>query len=320
MKIRKRKNVRVALIGTSGIAKEHINVIKKNKNAELIFIFSKDYNRALSWSKKYKIEAVKSYKDLLSDKSIDCVFIVNEPSEHIDFALPALNAGKHILIEKPIDIDLERALDFSNKVNKSDQIVSVISQKRFDPRLISIKKIIDSGSLGKIISCDIELRWNRSAEYYNHGNKWRAKYGGVLINQAIHWLDIAIWFFGNPSKLYGLEKKVKPELGCSDTAIIGVEFANGPLVSFQCTTASRISTPETIKIMGTKGSYSFSNKTSIANKFFNRIKNLIFREKSPFQKQIDQFINCIINNKKPSVSVDDAIEALKLAKISQHKH
>ena len=72
--------------------------------------------------------------------------------------------------------------------------------------------------------------------------------------------------------------------------------------------------------MGTKGSYSFSNKTSIANKFFNRIKNLIFREKSPFQKQIDQFINCIINNKKPSVSVDDAIEALKLAKISQHKH
>ena len=314
MKKRKPKNVKIALIGTSEL-QQHINVIKKNKNAELICIYSNDYNRALSWSKKYKIEAVKSYKDLLSNKSIDCVFIVNEPSEHLDFALPALSAGKNILIEKPIDIDLERALDFANKVKNSDQIVSVISQKRFDPKLISIKKIIDSGSLGEIISCDIELRWNRSAEYYNHGNKWRAKYGGVLINQAIHWLDIAIWFFGNPSKLYGLEKKVKPELGCSDTAIIGIEFVNGPLVSIQCTTAAaRISTPEVFKIIGTKGSYSFSNKTSILKKFFNKIRNLIYREKCPFQKQVDQFINCIINNKKPSVSVEDAIEALKIAK------
>jgi predicted dehydrogenase len=247
------RKIRFAVIGTSGIAPGHIHAIQNNPKAEVIYIYSRDIKRAQELAKHFKLIPTRTFEEILSDKTIDAIDIVTEPSRHAILALEAIKNGKHLLIEKPLDIDIVMAEKVMVAASKSPTLTTVISQKRFETEIINMKKELDNKKIGEPYLAEAKLFWKRSNEYYSKGNGWRGKEGNVLINQGIHWVDIAIWFFGLPTKIRSLNLKVKKEISCYDTAICCLEFSNNILFNLTCSTATHISQADEFKIYGTNG-------------------------------------------------------------------
>ncbi len=313
-----------AVIGTSGIASDHIRALQNSPKADVVFIYSRDIDRSMQFAEGFGLTPVKLYEEILNDKTIDAVDIVTEPSRHAKLALEAIKYGKHVLIEKPLDTDITLAEKLMVEAEKSPKITSVISQKRFEPTIKSMKEELERGSIGRPYLAEVKLLWERTNEYYRHGNGWRSTLGNVLINQAIHWIDIGLWFFGLPNKVQSLTTKVKESISCYDTAICCLKFTRNVLFNLVCSTAVQKSQPEEFRIYGTKGilDYNVRKNSKLRNKFsiLNKAISFLNPIKSPLQCQIDEFVDSIISKKSPLVSVKDAYAALKIAKICEEEN
>ncbi|MBM3254103.1 MAG: Gfo/Idh/MocA family oxidoreductase [Candidatus Omnitrophica bacterium] len=308
------KKIRFAIIGTSDISPAHIKAIQRNNYAEVVYIYSRDFQRAKEFANTYNIAPARTYEDILMDKSIDAIDIVTEPNRHAKLALAAIQKGKHVLIEKPLDFNIALAKEVTIAASKSPTITSVISQKRFDPKIKIIKRALDNKTIGNPYLAEVKLMWMRNREYYEKGNGWRGREGNVLINQAIHWIDIALWFFGFPSKIRSSNIKVKKDIACYDTAICCFEFPNNLLFNLVCSTAVNKNEHEVFKIYGTKSVLTYGESLRFRNMRIDKLANLIMSPRTPLQCQIDSFINSIIYNKPPEVSVIDAYNALIVVK------
>ncbi len=302
------KKIKFAILGTSGVASAHICAIRRNPNAEAAVIYSRDFSRAEWFARKYNLKAAKTYDEILNDKSLSALDIITEPGRHAELALPAVASGKNVLIEKPIDIDLRSAELLMNAALQAKTKTSVISQKRFEREVCLIKEALDAEKIGKPYLAQAMLIWKRTDEYYKSGNGWRGQEGHVLINQAIHWIDIAIWFFGMPVKIKSMVTRIKKSIDCYDTAICSFEFADGVLFNLVASTAAESSQKDEFRIYGSKGLLDYGSLRG------NWLKSFISSYKDPFQCQIDDFINSIINDKCPLVSVKDGYNALKAVK------
>lgn len=312
------KKIRFAIIGASGIAPSHINALQNCPKVEVVYIYSRDINRSKEFAERFGITPVKSYMEILNNNIINAVDIVTEPSRHAKLALEAIKHGKHVLIEKPLDTNLKLAKKVVKEAAKAPTVTGVISQKRFEPIIRDMKKELDKRSIGKPYLAEVKLMWKRTDEYYGKGNRWREREGNVLINQAIHWIDIALWFFGPPVKVRSLTERVKENISCYDTAICCLEFHNNLLFNLVCSTAVRESQPEEFRIYGTKSilDYNAIKNSNLRYKYpiLNKAINFLKSMKTPFQCQIDDFVDSIINKTPPVVSVEDAYAALKVVK------
>lgn len=312
------QKIRFVVVGASGIAHAHIQAIQNNFSAEVVGIFSRNFERAQEFARQYNIAAIKSYESILEDKSIDSVDIVSEPHRHAELALLALKHNKHVLVEKPIDVSVALAKKLLVESKKSPNHVSVISQKRFDDVILAMKEKVESGQMGSPLFAEVKLILQRPQEYYDSGNKWRGEYGNVLINQAIHWVDIGLWFFGAPIKINCILKKFKKNIQCYDSAFCNFEFKNGVILNLVCTTAAHKNQAEEFKIYCSEGVLTYSNEQKKISRFFKRLLRLPLklsgRSFSPLQLQINDFVDAIKLGKSPAVSVSDGYAALKVVK------
>ncbi len=312
------KKIRFSIIGTSEIAPKHIRGIQNNPKAQVVYIYSRDIKRSEEFARRYHLSPAKTYEEILSDRTIDAVDIVTEPARHTELALEAVKNKKHVLIEKPLDIDIEPAKKLVTLASDCQTVISVISQKRFDLKIMAMKGQLENKIIGKPFIAEARVLLSRSHAYYSKCNGWRAKEGNVLINQAIHWIDIAIWFFGMPTKIKSLTSTVKPQISCFDTAICCLEFPNGVLFNLVCSTALNKSQREEFRIYGTKGILDYNiPKGSRLSKIFNILnKTSSFKRpyRTPLECQIDDFINSIIEKRPPVVTLQDAYNALEIAK------
>lgn len=312
------KRIRFALIGASSIAAGHIDAIRINPKAELVYIYSRDIKRAGELSKQFGLKPAGSYEEILKDETIDAVDIITEPSRHVELALEAIKNDKHVIIEKPLDTDLSKAEHLLDAASNSKKVISVISQKRFDPKIKRMKKALDAGSIGRPLVAEASLFWRRTKEYYESGNGWRSREGDVLFNQAIHWLDIALWFFGIPKRVNAFSSKIKKEIDCDDTAVCSLEFADGVLFNLSCSTALDCSLPDKFRIYATKGVLDYNSagnrQLSRISSFVNKAVWFIKPSKTLHYYQIEDFVDAIINNRPPAVSLRDAYNVLKVVK------
>jgi len=309
------EKVRFAVIGASDMAPAHIEAICSNPCAQVDFIHSRDINRAGKLAKRYNLKASVKYEEILRNQAIDAVDIVTEPDRHASLALEAIKNGKHVLIEKPLDIDISLAGEAASAAERSGLVSGVISQKRFEPEIIRMREKLLNGAIGDPYLAQVSLIWRRDVDYYKKGSGWRSQYGNVLINQAIHWLDLAIWFFGLPEKTVSLSAKVKQDICCEDTAVCSLRFGEKMLFNLACSTAANRSRPDVFRIFGTKGllDYSAERRRIFVSKFMRRIGCLLKRPRTPLECQIDDFIHCIMYGGKPRVSLGDGVRALETA-------
>lgn len=252
------KEVRFAIIGTGVIAEVHAREIAAIPGARLVAVAGKSEERAKAFARRYGAVGYADYRDMLRRGDIDVVNICTPSGTHGDLAACALLSGKHVMIEKPMEITLEKADRILETAAASGLKVAVISQHRFDPSVIRVKREIDSGKLGALVMAEAAVNWYRTQGYYDSG-QWRGTWqwdgGGVLMNQSIHTIDILQYLMGPVESVFALTGTMAHErIEVEDVAAAVIRFRNGAIGTLSCTTAAYPGYSNRLEIFGRSGS------------------------------------------------------------------
>lgn len=226
--------LKAAIIGCGGVARVHAHAINDNTDAQLVATVDIIEERATKYAHKYGHKTCKAYTDykgMLKDPAIDVVHICGPHYLHAPMVIDALKAGKHVLAEKPLAINLEQANEMIAVSEKSDKNFGVILQNRYNLASCEAKKVINEGKIGKILGARAFVTWYRTKEYYLESNwkgTWDKEGGGVLIDQAIHTIDLMQWFLGEVDWVQGSwANRFHPYIQVEDVAEALIQFQNG---------------------------------------------------------------------------------------------
>ncbi|MFO1320090.1 MAG: Gfo/Idh/MocA family oxidoreductase [Burkholderiales bacterium] len=210
-----------------------------------------EFESAWRWPTRDSLDA------LLADPAVQAVLILTPPRTHFDLASRAAGAGKHVLLEKPVDVTHAEAKRLVDVVDSHRRRLGVVFQHRFRPGAIALRDILRQGELGELLSVSAAVRWWRSPAYYaqpGRGMKDRDG-GGVLLTQAIHTLDLMLDLAG-PAARVSARCRTSPlrRIDTEDIACATVEFQCGAIGVLDATTVATPGYPERIDIAGTRGS------------------------------------------------------------------
>ena len=254
-----KKAYKFAIVGCGNVAQIHAKALQQIENAELAAVCSKRKEPADKLAKEYKVAQVYTeYAELLKQEDIDVIVILTPNGMHADMAVEAAKAGKHIIIEKPVDIKLEKVDHLLEVCKEKDVKLSVISQHRMDTSTQILKGAVEEGKLGRLVLGDAHIKWFRSQAYYD-SNPWRGTWamdgGGVLINQGIHTIDLLLYIMGDVESVSANCATLGHEgIEVEDVATATLKFKNGALGTIIGTTAVYPGLPARLEIHGTKGS------------------------------------------------------------------
>lgn len=250
------KMYKFALIGCGAIAKVHIDVIEALENAQAVGVYDKNAEFAQKFADEHGIRVFSTMEELL-ESDAETVAICTPSGLHASLAIRCMEAGKHVVVEKPIALtveDCDRLLDVERATGK---ICSPISQLRFYEDIRRAKEILDQGLLGKPILCDLYMKYHRSREYYA-GSSWRGTFamdgGGALMNQGVHGIDVLHFLLGGITEVNGTVRTQVHNIEVEDTAVATVRFANGAIGVIEGTTSMHKGYPRKLEIHCEKGS------------------------------------------------------------------
>ncbi len=252
-----------AIIGTGAIADVHATAILAMEHAQLLGVQSQTLARASQFAVRYGCEVYENIDDLLQIKGLDIVCICTPSGSHLAPALKAIQAGKHCLIEKPLEVTLEKADQLLQAAKLKQVKVAVVFPDRFYPGSQQLKKAIAKGRFGKMVLASAAVKWSRSAAYYASAawrGTWALDGGGALMNQAIHTVDLLQWCMGPVVSVMASTSNIKhTDIEVEDTAVAILKFASGALGTLECSTAIYPGELKKIEIMGTSGSVILEN-------------------------------------------------------------
>ncbi|MBS3787854.1 MAG: Gfo/Idh/MocA family oxidoreductase [Candidatus Bipolaricaulota bacterium] len=249
-------NYYVGLVGTGAAAELHASALDKVTGATLEAVCSRTKKNGAEFAKKWNIDYFSDFKKLISLEKIDFISICTPTGTHSQFAIPAAEAGKNLVIEKPLETTPERCDKILNAAEKHGIQLSVIFQNRFKSPVKRIKGAVEEGNLGQLVIGKAEINWYRSEDYYSNNWKGTKKYdgGGALINQGIHTIDLLQWMLGKVVKVNGNVKILKHEIEGEDAGVATLEFAHGGLGIVTGSTAVYPGLEEHLGLYGTQGS------------------------------------------------------------------
>ena len=250
------ETIRFALVGAGMVAGHHVKALQQIPDAELVGVCEKDPQRGREFAARHGIPRTFDCLDFLQDLDLDIVDVATPPGSHAEIGIAAARAGKHVIVEKPIESQLNKADELIDTCHKEGVTLSVISQNRFTDPIREIRAAIAAGKFGEIIEGDVYVKWFRPQSYYDQ-DAWRGTQenegGGVLINQAIHFIDMLLWTMGAVKNVYAHVKTVAHEIETEDLAAAMVSFESGALGVIQGSTAMYPGLPARLEIHGTKG-------------------------------------------------------------------
>ncbi|MFD2201348.1 Gfo/Idh/MocA family protein [Shivajiella indica] len=250
-------SIGIGIIGTGAIAAKHAAAIKELEDAELVSVCSSSQERAKAAGRTFGVEAYWDIDSFLGHPNMELVCICTASGHHLEPALQAIKAGKHVLIEKPLEINLQRADQIINAAREYKLKLGIIFQNRFNPEYIKLKKSITEGKLGKLLMGNAYVNWFRDEAYYN-SSPWKGTLkgdgGGALINQAIHTIDLLLDCMGEVTSVFGKSATLLHEIEGEDTATALVNFHSGALGTITASTSVYPGYPERLEIFGSRGS------------------------------------------------------------------
>ena len=253
---------RVAIIGLGMAVGPHAkSLIDLAERVEVAYAWSPSEQRRANFAKTYPFPQADSLERILSDRTVTAVAILSPPNTHLELVQRAAAAGKHILLEKPLEITTARAEELVRSAKAAGVTLGVVLQHRFRPAGERLKAIIDGGSLGTIVNCSTTIRLWRPQSYYDEpGRGVRARDGGgVLLTQGIHTLDLMLSLVGPVNEVtgYAITSPVH-RMETEDMVAAAVRFANDALGVIDATTTAYPGSAERIDIVGEKSSASLA--------------------------------------------------------------
>lgn len=252
------KKVGVGLVGLGLAVKPHALALRDLAGkVEVIGGFSPSPVRRAEFAATYGLPVVDSFRALCDDSRIDALLILTPPRTHTELATAAAQAGKHVLLEKPIGVDLTEARALVDAVESCDRTLAVVFQHRFRPGARALRDLLRSGALGDLVSVSASIRWWRSPDYFAQPGRGMKAHdgGGVLLTQAIHTLDLLLDLVGPARQvLAACRTSSLRSIDTEDIACATVIYENGAVGVVDATTTAYPGYPERIELAGTRGS------------------------------------------------------------------
>jgi predicted dehydrogenase len=323
------EKLKIGSIGCGSIIPKHIRaVIENSDKMELLAVCDTvpgktdmavdEYIKAGGTGGRH-IKKYTDYMKLLEDPDIYVVTVATVSGIRPKIALDALDAGKHVILEKPMALSVKEADEIVKKSEEKNLKVAVCHQLRFMPHMMKLKEAVASDALGKLVHASASMRWNRNDEYYS-SSPWRGTWeydGGAFMNQAIHVIDLMLWFMGPAARVYAETGTFLKKIEAEDAGAAVIRFKNGAVGTVEasvCVYPENLE--ETLGIFGEKGT------VLIGGKALNRVEVWNIEGEAPFEAiQIPtnlhtllyrDMADAVINDRQPLINAREGKNAVEL--------
>jgi UDP-N-acetyl-2-amino-2-deoxyglucuronate dehydrogenase len=324
-----------AILGCGRISYKHIEALINNEpDAMLVAVCDVVESKAIERKEQYEsvmtnsnVKVYTDYLEMLKNEDIDVVAIASESGYHAKHAIDCMNAGAHVLIEKPMALSVKDADNMIAVAKETNKKICVSHQNRFNPPIQKLRKAIQEGRFGRIMSGTARILWTRDNNYYKQA-PWRGTKeldGGTLMNQCIHNIDLLQWMMGSDvERVYAERSTFLRDIEMEDFGAILIRFKNG---SIGIVEGSAVVYPknleETLSIFGETGT------VVIGGLAVNEIKTWQFADEKEYDKEEDStdidnvygkghtplykdFIDAINHNTEPLINGEEGKKAMEI--------
>lgn len=332
-----KKRIGVAIVGCGVIAPTHAESYLLDPSVRLVRVCDVIPGRAEAFASKYGAKAFSTdAAEVFADPAVDAVSICTPHYNHAELCLAALGAGKDVICEKPIANTIAGVnLLVRAQREHPGRIFAGVFQHRYNPVFKLLAELVREGKFGRLVSASMQHRCLRTEEYYRH-DAWRGtrKYekGGVLINQAIHYLDLFQWIMGGVADVVSFSGNLTHQgvIETEDTIAAAIKFKCGALGTVEATNSARQSWDTQLHVTGTDGCVSISGGTVTHADFADEtVKPRIEAAEKELAAniagkigaghygyghpvQIADFVDCVRTRRRPFVTAADAADAARL--------
>lgn len=336
----------IAILGCGKVAHLHAKAVQNLPNARLAGVWSRSFKSAETFAAQYEVPFYSEIEELIKNENINLAIVCTPHPFHREPAEKAALAGANILVEKPLASTLENADGMIAACRKVGVKLGVISQRRWYEPVKRVKEAIEAGKIGKPVFGTINMLGWRDKNYYE-ADEWRGTWkmegGGVLVNQAPHQLDILLWLMGEIDEVYGLWKNLNhPYIKVEDTAVAIVKFKNGGIGNIIVSNSQKPGIYGKVHVHGENGAsvgvqtdggamfiagmsgileppvndlWTISGEEKLLEKWkaedsvhFSSIDPTVFY----MERQIEDFLDAIENNREPLVTGEDGRRTVEL--------
>lgn len=327
-------SLKYALIGCGRISPNHLAAAIKNELeiVALCDIVPESMENIISkFNLSPSTSTYTNYKELLEKEKPELVAICTESGKHGQMALDCINAGCHLIVEKPIALSLEEVDEIINKAKEKNVKVSTCHQNRFNKSIQKVREAVEQERFGRLLHGTAHIRWNRGEDYYKQA-LWRGTWeqdGGALMNQCIHNIDLLRWMMGDEIvEVVGMIDNMNhPFIETEDLGMALIKFSNGSYGIVEGTTnVYPVNLEETLYIFGDRGTVKVGGKSvnlieewqfadhlddpdEVKEKYHENPPNIYGFGHSPLYMDV---IEAIQNNREPYVTAEDGRRALEL--------
>ena len=250
--------LRVGMIGCGNVFPMHAASVVAREDAELVAVCDVKQDRADQKAELYQCRAYYDYLEMFEQENLDVIHICLPHNLHAPVTIDAAKKGIHVLTEKPMSIHYQDAVEMIEAADEADVTLGVIFQNRYNPGSQLIKKMIEAGDLGAIKSGKLSVTWDRSDEYYQNSDwkgTWEQEGGGVVIDQAIHTMDLMRWFVNSDLKYVdaSISNRAHELIEVEDAAEGVIAYQNGVVTAFHAINYYTYDAPVEIELHCEKG-------------------------------------------------------------------
>ncbi len=248
--------VHVGLIGAGNISETHARALGAIRDVEISAIYAPTRAHAEQLAARHGGRVCDTLERLLEHRPLDMVVVGSPSGLHAEHGIAAARSGRHVLVEKPIDITVARADALVDEAARAGVTLGVIFQDRLKPDVQRMKALVDEGRLGAPILASARVKWYRPPSYYS-GSRWRGTQaldgGGALMNQGVHTVDVLLWLFGPVRRVFARTVTALHDIEVEDTAVALLEFANGAVGTLEAATSAYPGYSRRIELTGANG-------------------------------------------------------------------
>ncbi len=288
--------INCGIIGCGNISATHAGSLKKTEGAQLTWVCDLVSGKAAALAEKFDVpNQTTDYRVMLADPDLVCVHVCTDHASHAELSAAALDAGKHVICEKALGSSVEGLeIMLAARRRNPNQVFCGVFQHRFDAVYRQLKRLVDDGTFGTILTAGVQIRCLRTADYYQSGDwrgTWDGEGGGVLINQAIHFVDALVWIMGGVDAVCGAYTNLthKGVIETEDTVTASLRFRNGAVGTLEATSSSNIDWEPTISIHGSEGAVEVRN---------GKVFKIVFQDESVQAEVTEAFATCVEQEKE----------------------
>jgi predicted dehydrogenase len=317
----------IAVVGSGTIGETHVAAIRSIPHARLAGVSSRTEEKARRLGERGGCRWTTDWRELVRDPGVEVVDVATSSGSHAEVAMAALQAGKHVLVEKPMAMRTAEATAMIDRARAAGLTLGVVSQRRFEEQHAAVKRVLAEGALGRLLLAEVSCPYYRTQAYYDSAD-WRGRIetdGGALMNQAIHSVDLLLWLAGPAREVVGRTATQIHRMEAEDLALGIVKLAGGGFATIMASTNIQPGFAPALGLYGEKGTI----KLEGANLAHWTVPGVPMPEFGPaqasagvadpklsshrhHQRQIEDVLAAIEEKRPPAVTGEDGRRAVEL--------